>query len=266
MKTKSLIAGTLGLAVLLGGMVLLMDGHEATDSASPTPNSQPQVTANAGDAPPAPRPSSGGMPAAPGDVAPDQLIVIEGAEHRDYAEYFHRPYVVERVCDGKKGAALADGRSIMLESCRTVDKNPSPYRDDSTEQLLADIEAGQPWAVDAMEVLGMRYFENGFVQAGAGWLKEHAARTGKVGLLHIAQANYLGGSVEHELVRYEFMGILIAKRYPVYAQKMLEAQRGSLLGAGVQTAQLDAIDASVQAFVGQLTRSAPGTPDAGGAS
>ncbi|MEM6639826.1 MAG: hypothetical protein AAF610_07975 [Pseudomonadota bacterium] len=193
---------------------------------------------------------------------PVQAPPVEAEEAPDvepFQAHFHREYKVERVCHGKTAVVLPDGSTAMAEHCETIDLNPSPYKDDPTEQLLADIQAGQPWAADAMEIVAMRYFEAGYVQAGAGWLREHARLTGKVGLMHLAAFQHLSGDIEHELLRYEFSGILIARKYPVYSQKMLTNHRRALLAGGEVTAErLDAIDASVAKFVASLEASESG--------
>ena len=257
MNTKTTYLIAIGAAAVLGGLSLLRTPPAVAPQTDPPPVADTDVRQPAG------RPDSGIL-IAPPDLGFPPRPAGE-VETQDPSAHFARPYKVERVCRGKKGAVLPDGTSILLEDCHSVDRNPSIYESYDTEQLLADIEAGQPWAVEAMEVLGMRYFAQGYVQAGAGWLKEHAARTGKVGLLHVAQLSYLAGNQTHALLRYELIGILLAGGYPGYERKMLATERRWLLESGADATKLDAIDAAVSAFVAGLPKD-DASRDDGGAS
>ncbi|MEL6209739.1 MAG: hypothetical protein AAFR44_06070, partial [Pseudomonadota bacterium] len=187
-------------------------------------------------------------PPGPAPTPDSQGIVT----YADPAPFFNRAPDLERVCDGVRGIVDAEGVGRTVENCYHVNRNPSPYASYSNEALLADIEAEQPWAADMMEELGTRYLAHGYVYTGFGWLKEAAARTGKVGLLHLAGLKYIHGDVEEEVLRYELMGILLASGYPAYEPKMLANQRTSLINAGVDAARLDAVDTQVAEFVAAM--------------
>ncbi len=185
----------------------------------------------------------------------------------DTSAFFHRPYQVENVCDGYEYRVMDDGQTMRLKKCRSVDRNPSQYRNDPTEQLLADIDAGQPWAIEAMEVLGMRFMAQGNIYAGLGMLKEHAARTGKVGLLAVAQLTYMHGTTPQDSrLNYEIMRILTAKGHPAYLPRRVDEQRTRLLNAGFTPEQLDDIDARIDRYIGSIAPSETDPADNGGAS
>lgn len=255
MNTRSLIAGALGIAAVAGG-VLYMVGAERGDDRDVAPEERGlPITARDAGPPPAPPATS--------ELTSDTEGIVTYA---DPAPFFHRAPDYELVCNGVRGTVDADGVGRTGESCYHVDRNPSPYASYSNEALLADIEAGQPWAPAMMEELGTRYMAHGYVHTGFGWLKEAASRTGKVGLLHLAGLEYIHGDVEEEVLRYELIGILLARGYPAYEPKMLANQRTSLINAGVDTARLDALDTQVAEFVAAMPAMATDDVGDGGAS
>lgn len=258
MNSKTLIAGALGAVAVAGGALFAVTGQD-TDKpdAAPTDRRAP-VTAQTATAP---------TPAAT-TVQRHAVVPAAGGliTHEDPAPFFHRPPEHEVVCNGVRGTVDADGVGHTVEDCRRVNRNRSPYSSYSNEALMADIDAGQPWATDMMEELGTRYLAHGYAHTGVGWLKEAAARTGKVGLLHVAGLQYIHGDVENEVLRYELIGILVARGYPAYEPKMLLNQRVSLVNAGVDPARLDALDAEVAEFVANMPPMDSDASGDGGAS
>lgn len=256
-STTKIVGGLVAMGLLIGAGFFAMDGEEPNTTKSaetgdlreplfkdiqlapPRETDQPVVVANAQDTDAKPKPS-------PTREKPKKYT------DADYNAHFYRERKFEYVCEGTFTAPLPDGTTVSGPNCWHEDRNPSRLLGHSTKSLIADIEAGQPWAAEAMEVLGMRYFANGYVHTGAGWLKEHAARTGKVGLLHLVSLQYLSNEVDHEVLRYEIFGILVGAGYPDYEQRLVNRHRASLIRGGVDPATLDAIDESVATFIANL--------------